>query len=63
MAKGMRLLRENMKVVDLFIMVLDSRVPVSSFNPNIEELTKGRNKKIIILLNKSDLADKEETLK
>ena len=61
MAKGIRILQENIKVVDLFVIIIDARVPVSSFNPNIEAITKNKNKDIIILLNKKDLANPKET--
>ena len=61
MKKTREMIQENLKMVDLVIEVIDSRIPVSSRNPIIDELIKG--KKRIIILNKSDLADKTEDKK
>ena len=55
MTKAKRMMQENIKLVDLVIELVDARVPLSSRNPDIDEL--GKNKARIILLNKSDLAD------
>ncbi len=55
MTKAKRMMQENIKLIDLVIELVDARVPLSSRNPDIDEL--GRNKSRIILLNKSDLAD------
>lgn len=55
MAKTRRILTEDMKMVDVVIELLDARIPSSSQNPEISELTK--NKPRIIVLNKSDLSD------
>lgn len=55
MAKTKKQIIENLKLVNIVIELLDARIPVASRNPEIKELTK--NKKKIILLNKSDLAD------
>lgn len=55
MMKAKRMMQENIKLVDLVIELLDARIPVSSRNPDIDEL--GKNKSRLILLNKSDLAD------
>jgi ribosome biogenesis GTPase A len=49
------MMQEDIKLIDLVIEVVDARVPLSSRNPDIDEL--GKNKSRIILLNKSDLAD------
>ena len=54
MTKAKRMMEENIKVIDLIIELVDARVPLSSRNPDIDEL--GKNKSRIILLNKSDLA-------
>jgi len=48
-------MKEDLKLIDLVIELLDARVPMSSRNPDIDELAK--NKARMILLNKSDLAD------
>ena len=61
MKKTREMIQENLKMVDLVIEVIDSRIPVSSRNPIIDELVKG--KKRIIVLNKSDLADANEDKK
>ncbi|MDE6203468.1 MAG: ribosome biogenesis GTPase YlqF [Lachnospiraceae bacterium] len=55
MAKARRMMQEDSKLVDLIIELVDARAPMSSRNPDIDEI--GRNKSRIILLNKSDLAD------
>ena len=59
MAKTRRILTEDMKMVDVVIELLDARIPSSSQNPEISELTK--NKPRIIVLNKSDLSDPKKT--
>lgn len=61
MKKTRELIQENLKMVDLVIEVIDSRIPVSSRNPIIDDIVK--DKKRIIVLNKSDLADREEDKK
>ncbi len=61
MKKTREMIQENLKMVDLVIEVIDARIPVSSRNPIIDELVK--DKKRIIILNKSDLADKMENKK
>ncbi|MBR1931865.1 MAG: ribosome biogenesis GTPase YlqF [Lachnospiraceae bacterium] len=55
MTKAKRMMQENIKLIDLLIELVDARVPLSSRNPDIDEL--GKNKSRIVLLNKSDLAD------
>ena len=55
MKKTRELIQENLKMVDLVIEVIDSRIPRSSRNPIIDELIQ--TKKRIIILNKSDLSD------
>ena len=59
MAKTRRLIAENAKNVHLFIEVLDARVPVSSRNPVLPELTGG--KPVLLLLNKASLADPDKS--
>ena len=61
MAKTKRQIQEDLKLIDIVIELLDSRIPISSKNPDINEIIK--NKKKIIILNKSDLADEQETIK
>ena len=55
MTKAKRQMQEDLKLIDLIIELLDARIPLSSRNPDIDEL--GKNKARLILLNKSDLAD------
>ncbi len=55
MTKAKRAMQEDIKLVDLVIELVDSRAPLSSRNPDIDEL--GKNKSRIILLNKSDMSD------
>lgn len=54
MTKARRAMKEDMKLIDLIIELVDARVPVSSRNPDIDEL--GRQKARLVLLNKADLA-------
>lgn len=60
MMKAKRMMQENIKLIDLVIELVDARIPMSSRNPDIDEL--GKNKSRIILLNKSDLADQRYNL-
>ena len=61
MAKTKRQIIDDLKLIDVVIEVLDARIPISSQNPDMQEVIK--KKKQIKLLNKSDLADEKETLK
>lgn len=61
MTKAKRMMQENIKMIDLIIEVVDARIPLSSRNPDIDEL--GKNKARLILLNKADLADERENEK
>ena len=54
MKKTRELIKENLKLVDVVIEVIDARIPVSSRNPIIDQLIKDKPR--IIVLNKSDLA-------
>ena len=55
MTKAKRMMQENISLIDLIIEIVDARIPLSSRNPDIDEL--GKNKSRVILLNKSDLSD------
>lgn len=55
MTKAKRMMQEDIKLIDLVIELVDARVPLSSRNPDIDELGKGKAR--LILLNKSDLAE------
>ncbi len=61
MAKTKRQIIEDVKLVDIIIEILDARIPISSQNPDIAQITK--NKKKIIVLNKCDLADERQNKK
>jgi len=56
MTKALRQMKDEMKLIDLVIELLDARVPLSSRNPDIDKLAAGKSR--IVILNKSDLADK-----
>lgn len=58
MAKTRKQITEDLKLVDVVIEILDARIPFSSQNPEIKQITK--NKKKVIVLNKSDLSDEKE---
>lgn len=58
MKKTRDLILTNMGMVDASIEVIDARIPVSSRNPVINELVKGKPR--VIVLNKSDLSDEEQ---
>lgn len=55
MVKAKRKIAEELKLVDVVIELLDARIPMSSRNPEVDEIVG--SKKRIIVLNKSDLAD------
>ena len=55
MTKAKRMMEEDIKLIDLVIELVDARLPISSRNPDIDNLAK--NKARLILLNKADLAD------
>ncbi|MCR5415449.1 MAG: ribosome biogenesis GTPase YlqF [Pseudobutyrivibrio sp.] len=61
MTKAKRQMQEDIKLIDLVIEVIDARCPVSSRNPDINGLANGKLR--LILLNKSDLADKSVNAK
>ena len=58
MAKTMRQIEEDSKLVDVVIEILDARIPISSQNPEVQKIIN--NKKKIIVLNKCDLAEEKE---
>ena len=59
MTKAKRQMQEDIKLIDLVVELVDARIPLSSRNPDIDEL--GKNKYRLILMNKSDLADPSAT--
>lgn len=54
MTKARRAMQEDIKLIDLIIELVDARAPLSSRNPDIDELGRGKGR--VILLNKADLA-------
>lgn len=61
MAKTKRLISENIKLVDVVLELVDARLPASSRNPLLQEILGA--KPLVLVLNKADLAEKEETQK
>lgn len=61
MLKTKKQIIEDLKLIDVIIEILDARIPIASQNPDIKQITA--NKKKIIVLNKSDLANEVETKK
>ncbi len=57
MTKAVRAMKEDIKLIDLLIELVDARAPLSSRNPDIDELGKGKAR--LILLNKWDLSDEQ----
>ena len=61
MTKAKRAMKEDIKLIDLIIELVDARAPLSSRNPDIDDLGAGKAR--LILLNKSDLAGERCNLK
>ncbi len=59
MAKTRRQIKESLPLVDAVTELLDSRIPLSSRNPELDELTNRKPR--IVLLNKCDMADSKTT--
>ena len=59
MTKAIRQMREDIKIIDLVIELIDARIPLASRNPDIDTLGQGKAR--IVLLNKRDLSDDEIT--
>ena len=59
MMKARRMIEEDIKLIDIVIELVDARIPLSSRNPDIDELSRGKAR--LILLNKADLADEKIT--
>ncbi len=59
MLKTKKQIVEDIKLIDVVIEILDARIPISSKNPDIQKIVE--NKKRIVILNKSDLAEEKET--
>lgn len=61
MAKTRRKITEDLKLVDIVAEIVDARIPLSSANPVLRDIVKSKPK--FVILNKSDMADPEETKK
>lgn len=61
MTAAVRMMEENVKIVDGVIVILDARAPRASLNPKLDKLFE--NKKVLYVINKSDLVEKEDTKK
>ena len=61
MAKTMKQIEEDLRIVDIVIELLDARIPIASQNPEIAN--KIKNKKKLVVLNKADLADEKTNQK
>lgn len=61
MLKTKKQIMEDLKLIDIVIEILDARIPVSSRNPDMQKIIQ--NKKRLVILNKSDLAEEKETTK
>lgn len=61
MAKTKRLIKENLKYIDIIYEVVDSRMPKSSKIIDIDEITKDKPR--LMIMTKADLCDKQETEK
>ena len=55
MTKTRRQIEDKLKLIDVVVEILDARIPLSSKNPDIEKITEGKPR--VVVLNKSDLAD------
>ena len=53
MTKAKRMMQENIKLIDMVIEILDARIPISSKNPDIDELSKNKLHIILLHLNRS----------
>lgn len=61
MTKTKRRIQASLKLVDIVAEIIDARIPISSRNPDLDQLVQ--NKPRIILMNKCDMADKKQTNK
>ena len=58
MKKTKDLMRDNLKLIDVVVELLDSRIPYSSKNPDIDNLMGDKPR--VVVLNKSDISDREK---
>lgn len=58
MAKATRNIKENAKLADLFVVVLDARCPISSYNEDFDHIAPQKPR--LFIITKSDLMDKSK---
>ena len=61
MKKGLIKIEEKLKLIDFVIILLDSRIPIFSINPDLLKLVS--NKQKLFLLSKKDMSDQVENKK
>lgn len=61
MARAIREINEKIKLVDIVLVLLDARIPLSSLNPELKKILQ--NKKTLYVLTKKDKADDTQTQK
>lgn len=61
MHRALRIMKENVREIDMFIELRDSRVPISSKNIEFDDLIFANNKKKFIIFNKFDLCNQRVT--
>ena len=61
MTRTKRKIQEVLPIIDAVVEIVDARIPISSRNPDLKEIIK--EKPLLILLNKCDMADQTETIK
>ena len=61
MTKTRRMIEADLKLVDIVVEIIDARIPISSRNPDVDELTAGKPR--LVVLNRVDQADPEATKK
>lgn len=59
MTKTRRMIEADIKLVDIVVEIIDARIPISSRNPDIDRITQGKPR--LIVLNRADQADPEKT--
>ncbi len=59
MAKAFRLMRENLKYVDIVLELVDARIPMASRNPELDDVLGDKPR--LLVLTKTDLADPDRT--
>lgn len=59
MTRTRRKIQESLKMVDAVVEIVDARIPLSSRNPEMDSLTAGKPR--LVILNKADLADENAT--